>query len=98
MTRHRYLSGVSTLALDAAKCTGCGFCLDVCPHEVFQLADKKAVIADLDACMECGACALNCPTQALLVESGVGCAQAIVKGAVTGTEPTCGCENKPDCC
>jgi len=48
-------------------------------------------MADRDACMECGACARNCPTGALSVKAGVGCAAAIIVGALRGTEPTCGC-------
>ena len=51
----------------------------------------KAIVTDRDACMECGACALNCPALAIEVKSGVGCATAILIGAVRGTEPTCGC-------
>ena len=30
-------------------------------------------IENRDACMECGACAMNCPTEALTVQAGVGC-------------------------
>lgn len=103
MSAMRYLSGVVTLELFVEKCIGCGLCLEVCPHEVFELADKKARIADLDACMECGACAKNCPVDALAVEAGVGCAEAIVRGAVTGSEPSCECccgekKDESDCC
>ncbi len=87
----RYLKNVATLELSADKCIGCGMCVVVCPHRVFQMKDKKAVIADRDACMECGACALNCSVEAIYVESGVGCAAAIIKGALTGTEANCDC-------
>jgi len=52
---------------------------------------KKAVIVEKDLCMECGACALNCPAEALEVNAGVGCAVAIITGWITGKEPTCGC-------
>ena len=41
--------------------------------------------------MECGACALNCVPGALSVEPGVGCAQAIINGWLTGSEPSCDC-------
>jgi NAD-dependent dihydropyrimidine dehydrogenase PreA subunit len=98
----KYLSGVSTLTLDMKKCTGCGLCLEVCPHGVFELREGKVVITDADKCMECGACANNCAFGALQVDKGVGCAQAIIRGWITGKEPTCGCDgSKSDnsgCC
>jgi NAD-dependent dihydropyrimidine dehydrogenase PreA subunit len=90
----RYLRNVVTLELDAAKCTGCTMCTIVCPHAVFEMRSSKAVIIDRDACMECGACALNCPAGAIAVEAGVGCAAAMIQGAIRGTEPQCG----PGCC
>jgi len=90
MRKFYYLKDVVTLRLDHDKCTGCGMCMKVCPHAVFELMDKKAVIADRDACMECGACALNCPVEALQVKAGVGCAAAVIKGRLSGTQPTCG--------
>jgi ferredoxin len=37
-----------------------------------------AQIVDFDACMECGACALNCPVDAMRVEAGVGCAEGMI--------------------
>jgi hypothetical protein len=41
--------------------------------------------------MECGACQVNCPTHAIAVESGVGCAAAMICAALTGQkEATCG--------
>ncbi len=89
----RYLDGVTTLALDVEKCTGCRMCLDVCPHSVFELnAEKRAQIRDLDACMECGACAKNCAWGAITLDPGVGCAQAIIHAWIHGGEPTCDCK------
>jgi len=76
-------------------------CVAVCPHAVFSVEDHKSRIVDRDACMECGACASNCPTGAITVESGVGCAAAIILGALRGTEPACGCGDAPpdkSCC
>ena len=77
MQGFRYLEE-ATLHYDARLCIGCGNCLAVCPHGVFELGKAKAVCLDQGACMECGACALNCPAGAIQVQSGVGCAQAIL--------------------
>ena len=94
----QYLSNVVTLALDDSKCCGCAMCATVCPHGVFAIRDDTAVIMDRDACIECGACAMNCPTEAISVESGVGCAAAIIQGALTGSAPECGCSDDKPCC
>lgn len=50
--------------------------------------------------MECGACERNCPTKAIRVDSGVGCAAAMIRAALTGRkEVTCGCDDDtPSCC
>jgi NAD-dependent dihydropyrimidine dehydrogenase PreA subunit len=100
MTEHKYLRGVATLKLDSQRCTGCNKCRDVCPHAVFEPSGKKVRIARLDACMECGACRMNCAFDAISVEAGVGCAAAMIYGALTGTEPTCGCDEgqSSSCC
>jgi NAD-dependent dihydropyrimidine dehydrogenase PreA subunit len=96
----KYLANVASLELISEKCTGCGTCIEVCPHNVFSLENKKAVIPDRDRCMECGACAMNCPFGALSVDKGVGCAAALINSMVTGGEPTCGCSDNKDggCC
>jgi ferredoxin len=97
----RYLSNVTTLLLDSEKCTGCKMCINVCPHDVFVVHDKKAELKDRDACMECGACAKNCAFGAITVKSGVGCASGILSGFIRGTEPTCGCSQdgkSSSCC
>jgi NAD-dependent dihydropyrimidine dehydrogenase PreA subunit len=98
----RYMKNGETLALDAALCTGCRECIEVCPHAVFGFADGKASIRDRGACMECGACARNCAAGALTVTAGVGCAAAVINGLLRGTEPGCGCEcgpaGKANCC
>jgi NAD-dependent dihydropyrimidine dehydrogenase PreA subunit len=87
-----YLKDVVTLQLDENKCSGCGMCLDVCPHEVFKMNSKHVIIKNRDACMECGACSLNCPTGAIAVQSGVGCAAAVINSLLgkNGGECCCG--------
>ena len=90
MNGFRYLKNATTLELNVPACIGCGRCVEVCPHQVFVIADRKARLQDRDACMECGACARNCAFDAISVEAGVGCAAAVIIGFFTGTEPTCG--------
>jgi ferredoxin len=94
-----YLSNVASLELFQDKCTGCGMCVEVCPHNVFVIHDRKAAIVDKDRCMECGACAANCAFGALTVDKGVGCAAALINSMISGSEPTCGCSGeKGNCC
>ena len=81
----------NTLYLDVARCNGCGMCAAVCPHAVFAVNGRQVRLARPEACMECGACQVNCPTNAISVESGVGCAAAMILAALTGKkEATCG--------
>ncbi len=87
-----YLKNVVTLQMDSKKCTGCGMCLEVCPHEVFKMNGKSVGIVQRDACMECGACSRNCPAGAVTVQSGVGCAAAVINSLLgrNGGECCCG--------
>jgi NAD-dependent dihydropyrimidine dehydrogenase PreA subunit len=87
----RYIESAVTLELDVARCSGCGMCVQVCPHAVFAMENRRAVLADRGACMECGACARNCERGAISVRAGVGCAAGVLAGLIAGTEPTCGC-------
>jgi NAD-dependent dihydropyrimidine dehydrogenase PreA subunit len=92
MDLHYIVAGQS-LALDSEACIGCGMCVEVCPHAVFSMSGRKAAIDARERCMECGACARNCPARAIAVESGVGCAYAIINGLISGKEPSCGCDD-----
>ena len=95
--KHKYLQNVATLNFLPEKCTGCGKCTEVCPHGVFGIENKKAIINDKNSCMECGACKINCPMSAITVDANVGCAAAIILGWFTGKEPSCGC-GTAECC
>ncbi len=98
----KYLARVASLELVSDRCTGCGLCTEVCPHGVFAVEGKKAVVLDRDSCMECGACANNCAFSAITVAKGVGCAAALINSMVYGGEPSCDCSStKPGpggCC
>lgn len=87
-----YLKNVVTLHVNSSKCTGCGMCLEVCPHNVFEMNGKSVEISHRDSCMECGACSRNCPAEAILVQTGVGCAAAVINSLLgrNGGECCCG--------
>jgi NAD-dependent dihydropyrimidine dehydrogenase PreA subunit len=73
-----YIKDVAKIRLDQGKCTGCEICRIVCPHDVFEISNMKAALVRKNNCIECGACDVNCPVNAIEVESGVGCANALI--------------------
>lgn len=91
-----YLKDVVTLEFDPEKCSGCGTCLEVCPHAVLARSNGQVRIVDRDACMECGACVRNCPTEALKVRAGVGCAAAVINSALGRNSSSCCCVIEPE--
>lgn len=50
--------------INSGKCTGCGFCVRVCPDNVFTLTAGKVTITG-EKCIECGHCVAVCPEQAI---------------------------------
>jgi len=70
--KQKYIKNVATLKLDIEKCVGCGLCVTVCPHNVFAIENKKAIIVNKDNCIECGGCMNNCEPKAISVSQGVG--------------------------
>ena len=56
--------------VDREKCKGAGECYEVCPAEpnVFEITDGRAVVANPDSCIECGACEASCPMSAITME------------------------------
>lgn len=99
----RYLKGIRSLEFNEERCTGCGRCAEVCPHGIFEIRDKKAMITDADLCIECTACKTNCAFGAVEVNVGVGCAAAIIHSMIYGGDPSCDCSgdgngNSSSCC
>lgn len=74
-----YIKDVAKIEIDLDKCTGCSLCIEVCPHNVIEIRENLAYLTNKDRCIECGACSMNCPTEAIDVETGVGCANALLK-------------------
>jgi ferredoxin len=56
---------------------------------------NRAKVVDRGACMECGACQRNCAFGAISVESGVGCAAAIIASWFNKGEVACGPSDGP---
>jgi len=89
MTQLQYLEDVVTLECDMERCIGCGMCTQVCPHSVFIIEEKKAVMSARNLCMECGACMRNCPVSAISVEAGEGCVRGVINELLGIEGPCC---------
>jgi NAD-dependent dihydropyrimidine dehydrogenase PreA subunit len=91
----------NTLLYYPEKCINCLRCTQVCPQGVFADGKEHAELMQPAACMECGACARNCPAQAIEVQSGVGCAWAMIRAALRGKDMDsgeCGCGGETESC
>ncbi|MFQ5832215.1 MAG: ferredoxin family protein [Candidatus Thorarchaeota archaeon] len=57
------------------KCNRCGICLEVCPFGVWEMPEEgPAVLARIENCTNCTACAKNCLGGAIAVRNiGCGC-------------------------
>ena len=58
------LSSYSIRVID--DCVNCGLCVESCPFDAPEFADKKLVIND--KCIGCGVCVNNCEKNAMYLE------------------------------
>ena len=72
-----------TIALDQDLCTGAAFCAEVCPKDVFVIdrSRRRAELARPDECVQCGACIVQCPFDALsfAAPDGSSVAPAVIR-------------------
>ncbi len=79
------------ISLNQEACLGCGTCVKICPHRVFEIQNKKAWMVFEERCIECGACQLNCSNNAINVTKGTGCLLTIIREDILKLEtPACG--------
>lgn len=62
------------IILDKDKCNGAGYCEQVCPKNCFEVnkMGHTAAIPGADECVQCGACIVQCPFDALYLRSPKG--------------------------
>lgn len=60
--------------LDEEKCKGVGFCEQVCPRNCYEVDMRRhiALMPRPDQCVQCGACIVQCPFDALYFQSPKG--------------------------
>jgi ferredoxin len=59
------------VVLDRGRCTGVGYCQEVCPRDCYEVNRDKhsASMPGAERCVQCGACIVQCPNDALHFES-----------------------------
>jgi Fe-S-cluster-containing hydrogenase component 2 len=53
--------------VNSTKCTGCGYCVDVCPQQAITIDNNDVAMVNQELCSQCGNCAAICPTNAIQV-------------------------------
>lgn len=82
------LVAVREVAVDAAACTGCGACRDVCPDGAITMEGDAAAM-DAARCLGCGQCLAVCPAGAIAAGST---RFRVVIGGRLGRRPRLGLE------
>ena len=61
---------MAEVRIDAATCTGCGRCIEICPVDVLRhdSSAAKASVAYPDDCCGCRLCAQECPVPCITVD------------------------------
>ncbi len=52
---------------DNEKCIGCEECVEVCPVDVYEMADGKSVVINAEECLGCESCIEVCESEAITI-------------------------------
>ena len=55
------------VTVDQEKCDGCEGCSNICPSEVFRIADGKSDPHQAEECLYCLSCVEACPSSSITV-------------------------------
>lgn len=76
------LSPRPQLVVNPAKCTGCGTCVETCPHGVNRIdQESHRVRTEFTACRLCGACTKVCPAGTRMISGQEYTPQALYREA-----------------
>lgn len=70
VTDNRTPGGNLRPLIDLDLCVGCGACVHVCPFNVLEIVNEKAIALRLGDCTEYSACIKECPTNAITLVKG----------------------------
>jgi NAD-dependent dihydropyrimidine dehydrogenase PreA subunit len=63
--KKEFKEGDIAITIDYDKCSGAAECVSVCPVDIFEVVDGKAVCKNVEECIECCACVSACPKEAI---------------------------------
>ncbi len=63
--KKEYKDGDIVITINLDKCEGIGECVTVCPVDIFEVVDGKAICKNVGECIECCACVNACPKDAI---------------------------------
>jgi len=65
MVKKEFRGGNFVITIDYDKCNGAAECVNVCPVNIYELKDGRAVAKNVEECIECCACVNACPNGAI---------------------------------
>lgn len=63
--KKEFVTNDMKIIIDFDKCTGSGECAIACPVDIFEVKDGKALVDNIEECVECCACVNACPKEAI---------------------------------